>query len=103
VAGDDFPRPLKDQLEDSPLGQAFRFVGRPVRMVFPTANADTEVLHQCREIPDGFLVLNSVGVLTAAPLVQWTKDLASLRCTVAAAEALLLFVVLKEDPINVAP
>lgn len=103
MADDGFRSPLRDQLEDQPLGHAFRFVGRPVRVRFRTANADTDVLHQTREIPDGFLVLASVGVITAAPLVQWTKELATLRCSVANAEALLLFVVLKEDPIDVTP
>lgn len=85
------------------LWDLFRFVGRPVLMRFSAANADTEVLHQCQDVPTGFLVLSSVGVITAAPLQQWRKDLAYVRSTVANVEAVLIFFTLKEDPLNVAP
>lgn len=90
-------------LERLSLTQPFRFVSRPIAVTFKAANADTDVLHGLAEIPDGFIVLNSIGVITRSPLVTWTKDLVSLRSSVANNEAIVIFVVLKEAPLNVNP
>lgn len=85
------------------IGLPFRFVGTPVQVAFPTANARTEVLHQCGEVPHGVLAIFATGAITAEPGEAWTKDLAFLRCTMADPNAVLCFVVLKEEPRNVSP
>lgn len=90
---------VKDQVS---LGLAYRYA-RPVRMRFTAANTRTEVAHRCPEIPSGFHPLFCGGVVSAEPGEAWTKDFAVLRCDTANAEAVLVFVVLKEEPINVTP
>lgn len=90
--------------DDLALGLGFRFSGRPVAFTFPTAGVDTEILHQTGEIPGGYLVLQSRGLVTRAPVAVWaTKTLVTLRSSVANDEVILQFVVFKYDPINVNP
>lgn len=84
------------------IGRPFRYTGRPVTCSFAVANVDTEVMHMTREVPHGWLVIDAPGFIKRSPGVQWTKDYASLRCD-QTGEATLIFVVLKEDPINVVP
>lgn len=81
----------------------YRFVGRPIVVRLGAANTDQEVRHQVGDIPHGMVVLRSTGSITAAPSLVWTKTLATVRSTVANDEVTLLFVVLKEDPIDVTP
>lgn len=92
------------QLLDASLDQgiAFRFAGRPVRFTFAVANVDNEVMHMTRDVPDGVVVVDAPGRIKRAAGVQWTKDYAFLQCD-AIGEATMVFVVLKEDPINVNP
>jgi hypothetical protein len=79
----------------------FRFVSRPVIARFTAVATKTEVLHQCAEVPDGFLPLRTNGaVISDDPGTQWTKDLAYLRSTVAT-DVLGCFYKLREDPLEV--
>lgn len=93
-----------DRLGDvsADIGRPFRYTGRPVTFTFTTANVDTEIMHQTREVPHGWLVVDAPGLIKRAPGVQWTKDHAFLRCD-QTGESTLLFYVLKEEPINVNP
>lgn len=86
--GDDRPSP-------------FRFY-RAVTITFPVANVSTEVQHRCGDIPDGVLTIRSGGLVKDVPGVQWTKDLAYLQSDTVGS-ATLLFVVLREEPLNVNP
>ncbi len=91
------------QIDTLPLGQGFRFVGRPVVFMFDAADTDTEVRHVTGDIPDGVIALSTAGAITRVPGVAWTKQLAYLRSSLAHNEVILQFLVLKEEPINVNP
>lgn len=81
--------------------EPFRFT-RTVTITFSVVNVSTEVLHKCGEIPDGYLKIRGGGVVKDVPGAQWTKDLAYLQSDTVG-EAVLVFVVLDEDPIDVNP
>lgn len=90
-------------MADLGVGQPFRHVGRPVRVRLGPANTNQEVRHQVPDVPTGVLVLYSGGAITAAPGVQWTKELATLRSSLANDEIVVAFVVVKEEPLDVTP
>lgn len=83
------------------VGQPYRHAGRPIFVRLGAANVNQEVRHQVPEIPTGLVVLRSSGSVTAAPGVAWTKELATVRSTLANDEVTLMFVVLKEEPLDV--
>lgn len=97
---DDDLQALREELRRA---TPFRFVGRPVQLTFAATGTQTEVLHGCAEIPDGFLPLRANGAVVSEQAgVAWTKDLAYLRSTVAT-QVVGVFFKLREDPLNVAP
>lgn len=102
------PQPVNEainRLEKQLLSSSpFRFCGPPVAITFPTANVNTEVLHRVGEVPHGYVAVDDGGaLLKRAPGVQWTKDLAYLQSNTANVTAVLVFVVLREEPRNVNP
>ena len=76
---------------------------RTIRVAFPVAQVSTEVQHLCGEIPHGCLAVSVGGVVTRVPGVPWTKSLAYLQCDTIDLEAVVVFVVLREEPISVTP
>lgn len=97
---EDAVQSLLDSVQD--IGRPFRYTGRPVSFTFAVANVDQEVMHMTREIPHGWLSIDAPGHIKRAAGIQWTKDHAFLQCN-ATGDAILIFVVLKEDPIYVMP
>lgn len=83
------------------LGTVWRFLGRPVTMVFPVAATMTEVLHGLGEIPDGWVLISADANVRRTPGVQWTKDLAFMQVDQSNAVVTLAFGVLREEPLNV--
>lgn len=84
----------------NPQGAPFAFT-RTVTIRFPVINVSTEVQHLCGEIPSGVLAING-GVVKPVAGVQWTKQLAYLQSDTVG-PAVLVFVVLQEEPIDVNP
>lgn len=80
---------------------AFRYLGRPVTINFPSANTQTEVLHGLAEIPDGYLVLNADASVKRVPGKQWTKTLAYLQSDMANSTVIVAFGVFREGAQNV--
>lgn len=74
---------------------------RAVSVRFVAANMQTEVRHLLGEVPDGVVTIYCGGHVQPEPGVQWTKELAYVRCDTANALATLLFVVLREVPRDV--
>lgn len=81
----------------------WRYVGRPVTLVFPAANTQTEVLHGLNEIPDGWILVSADAHVRRTPGVQWTKDLAYLQADQANAVVTVAFGLLQEEALNVSP
>lgn len=82
---------------------SFRYVGPPVSIRFPLANTSYEVRHLLRDVPDGFIVIDSDARIKRTPGTSYGKELAYLQADMANASATLAFGVLRESVTNVNP
>jgi hypothetical protein len=79
----------------------WRYLGPPVTIRFPVANASTEVRHLVGEVPDGFVVIDADATITRAPGSAYSKVLAYLQANMANATAVLQFGCLRQGVTDV--
>lgn len=79
----------------------WRAIGPPVAVHFAVAGAVRQVAHQLGAVPTGRLVCLQTGAVHDVNVGQWTDDLAFLTAPVANTRAVLVFLTLREDPLDV--
>lgn len=71
----------------------------PLTVHFPAADTPREIAHELQQVPDGYLVILSVGgTVQAENPINWTDQLAVLRASQNNTVARVIFVTTREEP-----
>lgn len=95
--GDQASNKAVEGLRAEPLALPYAALGPIIEVAFPFAAVPRDVPHGLGQVPDGYhVLLESLGVLTAVDVAQWTRDIAFLQASANNTRARVLFFTVRQ-------